>query len=57
MAQAAFVNIGKDANAIGVGVTYEAFVRGLTVSIGAGLGEGGKITPAAVIHYGTGAKL
>ncbi len=38
-------------------MTFETFVRGLTVSLGAGVGEGGKIMPAAVIHYGTGGEL
>lgn len=50
VAQWAFFNLGKDAYAAGAGVSFETFVRGLTVTLGAGLGWG-KLIPAAVLHY------
>jgi hypothetical protein len=50
VAQGAFVNIGKDAMAVGAGVTYEAFIRWLTVTLGAAYANN-TLIPAAVIHY------
>ncbi len=50
VAEGAFANIGKNANTLGVGMSFETFVRGLTVNLGAGISDG-KIWPAAVVHY------
>jgi hypothetical protein len=50
VAEGAFVNIGKNANTVGAGMSFETFLKWLTVNLGAGISNG-KVGPAAVIHY------
>ena len=55
VAEGMFVNIGQNANGAGVGVTYEAFIQGLTITPGIGMIDG-QPGGGFALHYDIGAK-
>ena len=57
VAEGMFANIGENANGAGIGVTYEAFVKGLTITPGIGMIDG-QPGGGFALHYNIGtAKL